>query len=101
MNNESKPEAQLSPWIKFLRTEVRTGRLFFMTGNTALVAYHLGPLSFGGLLHSLSMAPEAIAEAEFLMHLNHLGVLTVANVAAGGFTPRRGEPRNDHYCEKD
>ncbi|HAM51506.1 MAG TPA: hypothetical protein DCP92_12755 [Nitrospiraceae bacterium] len=59
-------------------------QLFLMTRHTALVAYHLCLLSLEGLLHSLSMASEAILEAESIMHLDHFGIAAVwQNIAAG------------------
>ncbi len=72
-----------------------------MTWDTALVALHLGLLCFRGLLEPLSVTSEAIPEAEFLMHLDHLGVLTVANIAAQGLAARRKNRCSDQQCEKD
>jgi len=66
-----------------------------MTGDTMLVAYHPGLLSFGCLFQSLSMAFKAIFETQFLMHFDHLGVLAMANVAAGGFSSGSNNPCSD------
>jgi len=63
-----------------------------MTLDTALVAYHLRLLSFGGFIHSLSMASKAIFEPQFLMHFDDLGVLAMATAATESFSIEWTDP---------
>jgi hypothetical protein len=66
--------------------------LLLMTLDTALVAYHLRLLAFGGFVHSLSMAFKAIFEPQCLMHFDHLGILAMAAIASQGFSVEWSKP---------
>ena len=57
-------------------------RLFLMTGNTPAVHHHLGRSVVGCFLQPLSVAFEAVLESELLMHLDHLRIFAVADIAA-------------------
>ena len=71
-----------------------------MTGYAPRVVCHLGLLSFLGPLQPLSMALKTIPETQFLMHLDHLRIFAVANIAAVGLTAGRRNTRGAHKYEK-